>query len=483
MRKMAGLAVLALGVLALGWWGQARSAARIEAAVAAAAAPVAAGSVHGARVTVEGRDITIRGLADGPAERDALIAVLEALPGRRVVVDALQVLPLADPFALEAGWQAGSLTAEGVLPDESVQAWLRGFFVDGPVLAAGAPDRLWGAALQAGIDGLMRLDQGRLSLIGRDLVLIGIAATPPAGAEVEQAVRAALPEGYSARFELTFRDDGSPPAYRLRYAADTGPWLEGKLPVGTSAGDVAAALGLADIDDGATVALMGEPGAVSPVLAALAPWLPEIETLEVSVAPEGTRVLAGFGAGADMELLGAALGADLARASQGLTLQLRQVVPAVPEGSRRVNALSGQAEVLAGGFWLPEVGFAPAPDTCAAQAEAVLAANRIGFVTGSARLDARARSAVNALAGVLGVCLQAGLRAEIGGHTDATGTDAANLALSRERAEAVRGALLARGVPGAGLSAAGYGASQPLAGNDTEAGRAANRRTAVRWIE
>jgi len=304
---------LALGVLALGWWGQARSAARIEAAVAAAAAPVAAGSVHGARVTVEGRDLTIRGLADGPAERDALIAALEALPGRRVVVDALQVLPLADPFALEAGWQAGSLTAEGVLPDESVQAWLRGFFVDGPVLAAGAPDRLWGAALQAGIDGLMRLDQGRLSLIGRDLVLIGIAATPPAGAEVEQAVRAALPEGYSARFELTFRDDGSPPAYRLRYAADTGPWLEGKLPVGTSAGDVAAALGLADIDDGASVALMGEPGAVSPVLAALAPWLPEIETLEVSVAPEGTRVLAGFGAGADMELLGAALGADLAR--------------------------------------------------------------------------------------------------------------------------------------------------------------------------
>jgi outer membrane protein OmpA-like peptidoglycan-associated protein len=69
------------------------------------------------------------------------------------------------------------------------------------------------------------------------------------------------------------------------------------------------------------------------------------------------------------------------------------------------------------------------------------------------------------------------LRVEIQGHTDSQGSASANLSLSQRRAEAVRNYLVnVHGVPPWRLVAQGYGESSPVASNDTEAGRAANRR-------
>ncbi|MCW1932444.1 OmpA family protein [Pararhodobacter zhoushanensis] len=483
MRLATGLAILATGVVALGWWARAEYAPFLQERLALSAQTVAAASVHGVQATVSGRDITVSGLADGPGEQVALIAALDGLRGRRVVVDRLEVLPVADPYVLHVARRGGVLTTRGSVPSDAAQAMLQGEGVDGLTLAAGAPDAHWPEAAMAGLGGLNALEEGHFDLTGRSLSLLGLARTSAEEQAAHAAVADILPEGYDFIAAIDVLDDGTPPAYQLHYTAEAGPWLQGKLPLGVSAGDVAAALGLEDIDDGARVALLGEPGQVSPVVSALASWLGEVETLDVAVSPGGTVVDAGFGAGADLDLLGAALGADLARASNGLTLHLNQVVPEVAEGSERVHALSGRAEVLSGGYWLPVAGFAPTMQSCAENTDATLAANHIGFVTGSARLDARARSAVNAVAGVMRACVTAGLRAEIGGHTDATGATAANLTLSQSRAEAVRTALVARGVPADGMTAQGYGAAQPVGENDTETGRAANRRTAVRWIE
>jgi OOP family OmpA-OmpF porin len=69
----------------------------------------------------------------------------------------------------------------------------------------------------------------------------------------------------------------------------------------------------------------------------------------------------------------------------------------------------------------------------------------------------------------------------IEGHTDSYGSDETNLALSRKRAEAVSAFLSTElGVPALRLSAVGYGETQPIANNDTEQGRARNRRIDVR---
>ncbi|RPI76591.1 MAG: OmpA family protein [Desulfobacteraceae bacterium] len=71
---------------------------------------------------------------------------------------------------------------------------------------------------------------------------------------------------------------------------------------------------------------------------------------------------------------------------------------------------------------------------------------------------------------------QSALKLTIAGHTDATNTDAYNLKLSQQRAEAIVAWLVKQGIANARLIAKGFGKSQPVADNATAAGRALNRR-------
>ena len=67
--------------------------------------------------------------------------------------------------------------------------------------------------------------------------------------------------------------------------------------------------------------------------------------------------------------------------------------------------------------------------------------------------------------------------AVIEGHTDSTGSAAANLGLSQKRAEAVRAYLIANGtLPKEKIEATGFGSERPLASDQTAEGRAINRR-------
>lgn len=68
------------------------------------------------------------------------------------------------------------------------------------------------------------------------------------------------------------------------------------------------------------------------------------------------------------------------------------------------------------------------------------------------------------------------VRIRIGGHTDNVGDPRRNQRLSEERAQAVRAYLIEHGIDGSRIEAVGYGDSQPVAPNDTEEGRARNRR-------
>ncbi len=72
-----------------------------------------------------------------------------------------------------------------------------------------------------------------------------------------------------------------------------------------------------------------------------------------------------------------------------------------------------------------------------------------------------------------------GLKVSVEGHTDATGTPAANKKLSRDRAAAVVAALVERGIAAGRLAAVGWGQEKPLADDRTEEGRARNRRVEI----
>ncbi|MGN6376734.1 MAG: OmpA family protein [Sphingomonas sp.] len=71
---------------------------------------------------------------------------------------------------------------------------------------------------------------------------------------------------------------------------------------------------------------------------------------------------------------------------------------------------------------------------------------------------------------------------DVYGFTDSTGSDSYNQQLSERRAESVASYLEARGVQAARLGTKGYGETQPIAPNDTEAGRAQNRRVEIRLV-
>lgn len=104
--------------------------------------------------------------------------------------------------------------------------------------------------------------------------------------------------------------------------------------------------------------------------------------------------------------------------------------------------------------------------------------DRINFETGSANLDAESKVQIKNMAEILKAFPKVNLK--VGGYTDNTGNDAANLKLSQDRANSVKAAIVAEGIEAKRLDAEGYGKEHPVASNDTEEGRAQNRRIAVR---
>jgi OOP family OmpA-OmpF porin len=112
------------------------------------------------------------------------------------------------------------------------------------------------------------------------------------------------------------------------------------------------------------------------------------------------------------------------------------------------------------------------PLDCEEDVDALLRARTIRFEEGSARIDIASGELVDEVAAALRPCL--GSIIAITGHTDASGPEPGNLALSRERAAAVRTALVGRGIPADGLRARGLGSRAPVEG--LEPTDPANRR-------
>ncbi len=102
----------------------------------------------------------------------------------------------------------------------------------------------------------------------------------------------------------------------------------------------------------------------------------------------------------------------------------------------------------------------------------------ITFDTNKATIRKESDAQLNDIAEILKAFPK--IEIKIGGYTDNTGNAKANKKLSSNRANAVKKALVSKGIQSARLEAEGYGSDHPVAGNDTEAGRQQNRRIDVR---
>ena len=107
----------------------------------------------------------------------------------------------------------------------------------------------------------------------------------------------------------------------------------------------------------------------------------------------------------------------------------------------------------------------------------VLTIGDVLFATGKSTLSPDALRNVEKLAGFLQEHPARNVLIE--GHTDSTGSDELNLALSQNRADAVKEQLVAKGIAEERISTKGYGKKYPVATNDTQAGRQQNRRVEV----
>jgi outer membrane protein OmpA-like peptidoglycan-associated protein len=100
--------------------------------------------------------------------------------------------------------------------------------------------------------------------------------------------------------------------------------------------------------------------------------------------------------------------------------------------------------------------------------------NDVLFDTGKATLKPGARERLAKVAGI--VMAYPDLKLQVEGFTDNVGGDAYNQGLSERRADAVKAYLTNQGVPDSNIVARGYGKSEPIASNDSAAGRQQNRR-------
>ena len=107
--------------------------------------------------------------------------------------------------------------------------------------------------------------------------------------------------------------------------------------------------------------------------------------------------------------------------------------------------------------------------------------NEISFDTNSAMVKPQMRSVLDPFAASLRDDMNT--RIDIVGHTDSTGSDAINNPLSVERAQSVRDYLASRGVSPSRIRTEGKGSYQPIADNNSEAGRAKNRRVEIYLAE
>lgn len=100
--------------------------------------------------------------------------------------------------------------------------------------------------------------------------------------------------------------------------------------------------------------------------------------------------------------------------------------------------------------------------------------NMVNFGFDSSELTSAAKANLDKLATVLKNNMDTNIN--IYGHTDSRGTDAYNLSLSERRAAAVRSYLISQGVASSRMIIMGMGEKEPVASNETDAGRAENRR-------
>jgi OOP family OmpA-OmpF porin len=405
------------------------------------------------RIVVAGRDVTFAAEAFSEEGRQSAVASVEAVPGVRLVNDETRLVPEAKPFiwSAERDVVRVTLTGSAPLPSskgrllEAARNALGGVEVaDQMSLARGAPPRFDSVALLL-LDQIGKLKDGKITLTDTKVNLSGMAREL-GGREAIAAALRNLPEGYS----VAANDIKAPPyifqAYKDPVAVTV--TLTGYVPDNNVHAALVAAAGRKFFSEKVVDNLKASVGAPSGFANAVVPALGALSRLST-----GTLVVTDR----EVKLSGDAFhdaAANQIRAGLGRDF---------PQGWKYNADISVKPAA------------SPVDATvCQQLFTELLSKARIRFESGKADISADSAGLLDRLTETALRCPNATI--EIAGHTDSDGDESANQALSERRAEAVMDYLVRAGLPATRFQAVGYGATQPLAGNDSEEGKAQNRR-------
>ncbi len=160
-------------------------------------------------------------------------------------------------------------------------------------------------------------------------------------------------------------------------------------------------------------------------------------------------------------------------------VQFPNGAPVMPVAEVSVAAASPAPEAASATIETASVDKAatPTPSTCKDELAATLASSAIVFARDSATIDKQSRPVLDNLAGIAKRCGRNHFAVE--GHTDGQGSKAHNLALSQRRAEAVKTALINRGIDMDHISARGFGSARPMERGTSAVALAKNRRIEI----
>ena len=400
--------------------------------------------------------LSVAGEAANSADYQAAMAALKQTPAGTSIAKADILPPEMKPYGWNAVFDGKIVTLSGAAPTiearDAIMAKATALFGGAPAgsldIARGAPAGDFSGAVSFALTELSHLATGKASFVDGVLSISGDGKPNVSASGIEADAKTGLPQGFRiGKLEIV---DGVISPYGFTAAKENGNLtLAGHVPDDKTRAELLDLIRRKFFDTKVDDKLAIGKGAPQGFGAAASALLGGLSRLA-----SGTASLSGEAADFKGEALyEKAIGQILASLKSGLPPGFSQ-----PQAALAVQNAGPQLEASA----------------CQPLFEGVLSKGKILFETGSTRIDADSAAVLDNLVAVANKCAAAKL--EIGGHTDSVGSEDSNRALSKRRAEAVVGYLTEAGIDEARLTAEGYGESKPIASNDTDEGRAQNRR-------
>lgn len=329
----------------------------------------------------------------------------------------------------------------------------------GCTLGLGSPTPDWADAAIAAIQSVATLGAGSVTISDADIALIA-----PPGVDRDQfdsvvgTLEGDLPPVFSlqAQLELPSEAGSGPIEFRATMARDRQLNLQGRI---TSlrmreAVDSFARARFAGVDSSLRSDDSVPAGWTVKVIAALEA-MDALYSGTVEVTPELIRLTGTSGDPRAADLAAATLSHRLGAGAK-YQLSIRY--------DRRLD---------------PALGL-PDGDECVDELNIIMSESEIGFEPSRSTVAGDPAPTLERLSKIMTLCAE--FQVEAGGHTDSQGSEGFNADLSRARAQALVSLMGEAGIDTVNMTARGYGESQPVASNETEEGREANRRIEFRLL-